>query len=60
VAEVNRLQEKACGVEAVGWLISRSGFTSAAIARAREAGMMLSTAEDLAQLARLLYQQFPA
>lgn len=60
VAEVNRLQEKACGVEAVGWLISRSGFTPAAIARAREAGMMLSTAEDLAQLARLLYQQFPA
>ena len=42
-------------VEAVGWLISRAGFTPAAVASAHEAGVMLSTADDLAQLARLVY-----
>jgi hypothetical protein len=49
-AEIRRL---AANLGALGWLIARDGFTSDAQLYAKQAGILTSSGDDLAQLANL-------
>jgi len=52
--EVELLARRAVGLAADAWCIAREGFTPEALDYARQVGMMTSTAQDLAQIARLV------
>jgi hypothetical protein len=51
--EVERLAHHAATLATEAWFIARSGFTPEALDHAQRVGMMTSTAQDLARLARL-------
>ena len=52
--EVEQLAQHAANLGALGWLIARDGFTSNGLNHARQAGILISSGEDLVQLAKLL------
>ena len=52
--ELEQLAQHAADLGAVGWMISRDGFTPDALSFARQAGLRISSGDDLAQLAKLL------
>jgi AAA+ ATPase superfamily predicted ATPase len=54
--EVERLSNLARGLDAQGWLISRSGFTNDALKHARKIQVLLTDREGLRELRRLIEQ----
>lgn len=54
--ELEQLVRHAAQLEARGWMIARAGFTPDAIHYAAQSGLMISSGNDLTQLARALKQ----
>jgi len=52
--ELEQLVRHAAKLEARGWMVARDGFTPDAIHYASQSGLMISSGDDLIQLARLL------
>lgn len=52
--ELEQLAQQASAFDAQGWVIARDGFTPEAVHYARQAGILISSGNDLTQLAELL------
>jgi len=52
--ELEQLAGHAANLGAMGWMIARDGFTPEALNYARQAGILISSGDDLSQLAKLL------
>jgi hypothetical protein len=52
--ELEQLAGHAANLGAMGWMITRDGFTPDALNYARQAGILISSGDDLVQLAKLL------
>ena len=52
--ELEQLAQHAVNLGAMGWMIARDGFTPDALNYARQAGIFISSGDDLVQLAKLL------
>ena len=52
--ELEQLAQHAANLGAMGWMIARAGFTPDALNYTRQAGIFISSGDDLVQLAKLL------
>ena len=53
-ADLDQLLTAAAGLQARAWCVSRAGFTPAALTFAAQHAILISNAEDLAALAKLV------